>query len=124
VGPTAATLLSVAARHRQSADDVEQLEDATPLFEWGWRFERDDFRTVPASAFFEYAHDALLYFARVYADVGERDVFGATPVAAPEQLEIRLGPYPALISEARKGNDLQGVVRREASRAPPSSRAR
>lgn len=42
------------------------------VLEWGWRFHRDDFRSIPSSAFFEYAHDALLYFARVYADVGYR----------------------------------------------------
>jgi hypothetical protein len=40
------------------------------VFEYGWRFINDDWRNIPASALLEHAHDALLYFASVYAQVG------------------------------------------------------
>ena len=40
------------------------------VFEHGWRFSKEDWRTIPSRALLEHAHDALLYFARVYAQVG------------------------------------------------------
>ena len=40
------------------------------VFEYGWRFDKDDWEVIPTQALLERAHDALLYFARVYASAG------------------------------------------------------